>query len=291
MLNRFHGRKGRMVRVSAVAAMGLAVAALGATAQASNSPSNAEENQRDNDVTITTAPNHIEAGPCRTNHVVITMANNSRQPVYVDLFIDTPEPIEVSRKMVSSYMPAGDRVTVPLRIDVPTDAAPGDYNVKFRTPGGHGSPETLPVEVGGPMQQECLRGEQLSASATSSQLPAHGPEKAVDDDLASIWHSQWQPNEPLPHTLMVTLEQASDVSELRYIPRTDSWSGIITEYTIYAGPSDGPLTEVASGRWAGDITEKVAVLNAPDTEQIKLVATQGNGGHASAAEIVVVGKN
>ena len=58
-------------------------------------------------------------------------------------------------------------------------------------------------------------------SVDSQQLAAT---KAIDGNPATFWHTAWNPDKPLPHTLVLDLGGQYQVDGLRYLPRQDGSS-------------------------------------------------------------------
>ena len=56
---------------------------------------------------------------------------------------------------------------------------------------------------------------------------------------------------------------------------------------MYVSKDGGAFTKVASGTWANDSAEKAATFDPTEASYVKLEATAGVGGWASAAEINV----
>ena len=72
------------------------------------------------------------------------------------------------------------------------------------------------------------------ASADSVELSA-GAQNAIDGDVGSIWHTQWdRASPPPPHSLIVDLGRAQQVRGFRYLPRQDGQlNGVIAKYRFY----------------------------------------------------------
>lgn len=127
----------------------------------------------------------------------------------------------------------------------------------------------------------------MTATATS-QHTDNEASKAIDDNPSTLWHSEWIPMANLPQSVTLNLGGTFNVGKVRYLPRQDSErNGDITGYKIYVSTNGVQFTQVASGTWADDKTEKSAVFTATNASYIRLEATSGYGGFASAAEINV----
>ncbi|CAH1192928.1 hypothetical protein PAECIP111891_00462 [Paenibacillus allorhizoplanae] len=131
---------------------------------------------------------------------------------------------------------------------------------------------------------------EMTASATSEELEneSNGAFNVLDEDPNTIWHTKWDLSDPLPQSITLNLGGTYDVNKIKVLPRQGGGSnGMITAYNVYASTDGIQYTNVASGTWAKDKTEKTAEFPATRASFIKLEATAGQGGWASAAEINV----
>ena len=55
----------------------------------------------------------------------------------------------------------------------------------------------------------------------------------VDDDPTTIWHSQFQPKQPLPQSVIIELPKIIPLDGLIYTPRQDLNAGRVMEYSVY----------------------------------------------------------
>ena len=70
------------------------------------------------------------------------------------------------------------------------------------------------------------------------------PQKAVDGDEETFWHSAWNGTDKCftesdHHTFTVTLENPTVINALTYLPRQNSENGRIYEYGIEVTKADG----------------------------------------------------
>lgn len=128
-----------------------------------------------------------------------------------------------------------------------------------------------------------------SASATSANdwYPASN---AVDGDVTTLWHSRFSPvHDPLPISFTVDLKSVRTVTGLTYQPRLDGdITGTITGYSVLVS-SDGVNFTAATpaGTWAQDSLLKSVQIAPVQARYVRLTATAGANGYASAAEITV----
>ncbi|MEF3301699.1 discoidin domain-containing protein [Paenibacillus sp. GYB003] len=125
-------------------------------------------------------------------------------------------------------------------------------------------------------------------AVSTSQHAGYEASKATDGSLQTMWHSEWAPLAPLPQSITLDLGAAYDVVGLDYQTRTDfKPDGLITSYSVYASSDGAKFVKVADGNWERDYYRKSANFRAPAARYIKLEATAGSGGVASAAEIAI----
>ncbi len=119
----------------------------------------------------------------------------------------------------------------------------------------------------------------------------------LDRDVSSIWHTSWStPPTDDQKWIALDLGQIRAVDGLRYLPRQDSSNGIITGYKIFVSSNAddwngtaNTWTEVASGSWDNNAAWKEVSFATASARYVKLLATSGVGGFASAAEVRITG--
>jgi len=128
----------------------------------------------------------------------------------------------------------------------------------------------------------------LTASASSANA-GYPASNSVDGKLSTLWHSQFSPvHDALPISLTVNLHSGQTVTGLTYQPRLDGGTtGIITSYTVELSPDGVQFTTAATGTWEPDATIKSVSISPGSARYVRLIATDGVGGYASAAEIGV----
>lgn len=125
----------------------------------------------------------------------------------------------------------------------------------------------------------------LTVTATSYH-PGYYPQYAVDGNINTFWHTEWDPLAPLPQSITVDMGSAHTVHGLVYLPRQDGGtSGTITGYTISVSTDGTTFTPVASGSWPADTSTRSAAFPATDARYVRLTATSSIAGYASAAEL------
>jgi alpha-galactosidase len=176
---------------------------------------------------------------------------------------------------------------VPLDgVDVVTlqvnDGGDGGYNDRADWGGLH-------IECAGPVGAPFPQfAAPAGASATSSN-GGYPASNAVDGDLTTLWHSQFSPvHDALPVAITVDLGATHSVDGLTYQPRLDGGgTGTITGYTVATSADGVTWTDAATGSWPADTTLKSVGFAPANARFVRLTATQGAYGYASAAEIEV----
>ncbi|MCK4565402.1 MAG: discoidin domain-containing protein, partial [Verrucomicrobia bacterium] len=103
----------------------------------------------------------------------------------------------------------------------------------------------------------------------------------------SIWHTKHDLSDKLPQSIPLEFESAYRLDKLTYLPRPTGPNGIITAYNLYASDDGKVFDRIAFGEWENDPAEKTVAFKSVKTRFIRLEATAGHGGWASAAEIRV----
>ena len=125
---------------------------------------------------------------------------------------------------------------------------------------------------------------------------SEGPaELVMDNDLNTIWHTDWQGTSRDNHWIQFELSEDYQVDGLRYKPRvTGNTIGIITRYDIQVSDDGVNFESVASGTWAGNRNWKVVEFGAVQPKYVRLVAldalTDNSWVFACAAEIRLTGE-
>ncbi|GAB3945499.1 hypothetical protein GCM10027614_37400 [Micromonospora vulcania] len=103
--------------------------------------------------------------------------------MYADAFLEVSAPLQLSRNLVSSYLPAGYTLKVPITVTAPRDTPPGRYAVTVRSGERRLS---VPVEVvPGPVDTTGNLARYVPVTASSENLPLYPACGAVDGDRDS----------------------------------------------------------------------------------------------------------
>jgi hypothetical protein len=140
------------------------------------------------DVAVSVAPEQLSVVglPCFPATLNLTMTNTSSKDRYADLTLDPTGPLQLSRTLFSSWLPALDPdqpVSAPVEVRVPRDTKPGSYKIGVEVDRNR---LTVPVTVNplppkGPGDNLAL-GEQATASSTHGNFTLCG---ALDGDKDS----------------------------------------------------------------------------------------------------------
>lgn len=124
---------------------------------------------------------------------------------------------------------------------------------------------------------------------------------AVDNNANTIWHTSWSgndaidlANQPKRRYIQLTLQEATDLVALRYLPRNDGLNGRITGYEVWISTADtvtaeskDTFTKVSEGTWANDANWKIALFNAPtNAKHVRLYGVVTQSGEANAKVFV-----
>ena len=133
----------------------------------------------------------------------------------------------------------------------------------------------------------------LTATAGDSHS-GQGPEYVLDEDVSTLWHTNWYGTSRDNHWIQFELSESYTVDGLRYKPRENgSSNGIITEYQIQVSNDGVNFETVASGNWENNSNWKNATFDGQNVKYVRLVAVNAYSDSsyvfASAAEIRLTG--
>ncbi|MGG0239158.1 discoidin domain-containing protein [Bacillus rhizoplanae] len=157
-------------------------------------------------------------------------------------------------------------------------------------PTGVKNPNNVPLTTSIKVTVNKIPQSQMTATATSQETIGenNSASKAIDGDPQTFWHTKWDKSDVLPQSITLNLGGTYAIDKVAYLPRPSGSNGNITGYNVYVSTDGVTFTKVASGTWANDNAEKVATFDPTDASYVKLEATAGVNGWASAAEISVL---
>ncbi|MEV4755677.1 discoidin domain-containing protein [Micromonospora sp. NPDC049559] len=159
----------------------------------------------------------VDPVPCANQGFELRFGNTGRTEVYADAFLEAPAPLQLSRYLVSSYLPAGYTLKVKISVSAPRSTPPGRYTITAHA----GSQRlALPVEVApAPVETTGNLARYVPVSASSENLPTYPACGAVDGDRDSThWASTTGWNDAtkgsFPDWLQVTFDQPQVVGRV-----------------------------------------------------------------------------
>ena len=135
--------------------------------------------------------------------------------------------------------------------------------------------------------------EALTPTAGDFQS-GEGPERVLDDDFGTLWHTDWYGTSRDGHWIQFEIEGSYIVNGLRIKPRqSGGQNGIITQYDIQVSDDGETFTSVASGNWNTDGTWKEVKFDGQTAKYVRLVSLDSLSDQSyvftSAAEIRLTG--
>lgn len=222
--------------------------------------------------------------PCLPGTLDLTMTNTGKQDRYADLTLQPTGPLQLSRTLFSSWLPAVDPdqpVSAPVEVRVPRDARPGSYKIGVEV---DRTRVTVPVTVE-PLPPKgtgdnLVLGEQATASSTHGNFTLCG---AVDGDKDSEhWDTLTGWNDgtraAFPDTYDVALSTPAAVGRVelytldsaKYPAKTNGLKDWDVQVQV-----DGAWQTVAQvrGNTAGHVTSTFAPVQA---DAVRILCLDGN---------------
>ncbi|GAA1592304.1 MULTISPECIES: hypothetical protein [Kribbella] len=237
-------------------------------------------------VAVSVAPEQLSVVglPCLPGTLNLTMTNTGAEDRYADLTLAPTGPLQLSRTLFSSWLPAVDPdqpVTAPVEVRVPRDAKPGSYRIGVQVDRTQVNVpvtvEPLPPKGAG---DNLALGEQATASSTHGNFTLCG---AVDGDKDSEhWDTLTGWNDGtravFPDTYDVALSAAATVSRVelytldsaKYPARTNGLRDWDVQVKV-----DGTWQTAAQvrGNTAGHVTSEFTPVRA---EAVRILCLDGN---------------
>ncbi|MBB6548251.1 discoidin domain-containing protein [Nonomuraea rubra] len=212
----------------------------------------------------------------RQAEVAARVVNNTGEAISRPLEVTAQAPLTATPATGTLDVPAGQAATAVVKITAPRDTPPGEHRITVRA-GDHTA--EVPVTV-----TEGCTEPQVYASSFHAGF---GPERAVDGDIGTFWHSEYSPPTPLPQSITLNLGEVKQVSKLDYQPRFDgNLNGTVLDYKVYVSTDGQTFSEVATGTWALDARLKTATFGAVEARYVRLEGHRASGGsYLSAAEV------
>ncbi|MFD0616064.1 discoidin domain-containing protein [Paenibacillus sp. GCM10027629] len=166
-----------------------------------------------------------------------------------------------------------------------TGVSPGTAEITVKAMSGQTTVASGQISV--TIKSAMIPQSQMTATATSQETIGdnNAASMAIDGNPQTMWHSKWDKSDVLPQSITLKLGGTNKINKVMVLPRSGGGNGNITAYNIYVSTDGETFTKVASGSWANDDTEKNADFTPVNASYVKLEATAGINGWASAAEI------
>ncbi|NOU88413.1 carbohydrate-binding protein [Paenibacillus sp. LMG 31460] len=157
-------------------------------------------------------------------------------------------------------------------------------------PAGLLNPNNVPLTTSVSVVVNGISHSGMTATATSQETIGENDaaSMAIDGNPLTMWHTKWDKSDVLPQSITLNLGRTSNINKISYLPRKSAINGIITGYNVFVSTDGVTFTKVKSGSWASDNSVKYATFTPIDASYVKLEATAGVNGWASAAEINVL---
>ncbi|MBE1606940.1 endonuclease/exonuclease/phosphatase family protein [Actinopolymorpha pittospori] len=102
--------------------------------------------------------------------------------------------------------------------------------------------------------------EEITATATTAHVGFEAT-KAIDGDVATMWHSEWSPKSSLPQSITLELGKVRRVRTLTYQGRvTSRYNGNVTHWRVLAARDGSSFHQVVEGTWEANSWEKAIDL-------------------------------
>ncbi|WP_353054335.1 discoidin domain-containing protein [Bacillus thuringiensis] len=156
-------------------------------------------------------------------------------------------------------------------------------------PNGVENPNNIPLTTRMKVTVNKIPQSQMTATAKSQETVSenNAASMVIDGNTQTLWHTKWDKSDVLPQSITLNLGRTHQIDKIAYLPRQSGSNGNITGYNVYVSTDGLTFTKIASGTRANDKAEKVVTFNSTDASYVKLEATAGVNGWASAAEINV----
>lgn len=127
----------------------------------------------------------------------------------------------------------------------------------------------------------------MTATATNSDS-MNPPANLLDENRETIWSTKLDGSAALPQSVTLDLGIEHYIQKVKVLPRQYGGdAGTITKYKLYVSKDGQKFTEVASGDWKNDPTEKTITFDTVQASFVRLEALEGVGGLAAISEFNV----
>jgi hypothetical protein len=108
---------------------------------------------------------------------------------------------------------------------------------------------------------------------------------AIDGDPETFWHTRWQPDDPMPHEIVIDMRGEVLLTGVTYLPRQDMANGRIVEAEIYCSDDLAHWGQaLAKAKWRNSADRQTTKFSrSTKARYLKLVATREQRGQPFAA--------
>ncbi len=140
---------------------------------------------------------------------------------------------------------------------------------------------------GAPVLSDFTRLTPAAMSASAFQS-GEGPDKAVDNDTSTMWHSPWGVTNAYPYELTADFGRVLNIKSVQIDRRISGDNGVIKKCIFYGSDDGSTWTQIGTEYSFLDTARATRIITF-DTpvryRRLKLSVTEGVGGFASVAEI------
>ncbi len=141
-------------------------------------------------------------------------------------------------------------------------------------------------------QQKFGRIKSWRVHYADSQHTNHEPEKAIDNNPSTIWHTNWDTNvnNPMPHQIQIDLGRTEVINGLSYLPRQDQSNGRINGYEVSVSKDGEHWTLMSKGNFPNVKTEQKVTFKKPQNVRyisLKALSEVNGAFYTSVAELSV----
>lgn len=151
--------------------------------------------------------------------------------------------------------------------------------------------KALALPSNGSQQGSIVLPQSSMVATASSEHPNVGTEGlasfAIDNNDGTIWHTKYSPKDELPQSITLAIGDSYEVNKFTYLPRRGGGNGTITKYELQVSKDGKNFTTVSEGNWDNNANLKTVSFKSTEATHVRLIALEGQGGFAAAAELNV----
>ncbi len=129
-----------------------------------------------------------------------------------------------------------------------------------------------------------IANSRLKVTASSYQDNSAHPNKVLDGDKSTMWHTQWSIT-TMPHWIAFELDEKARINGMTYTPRSGAGNGTLTKYKVQVSDNGIDWRDIKEGTLARNDQDKEILFDTVETKYIRLYYVEAVGNFGSAAEI------